>query len=81
MVQNKWTDAANYATEALSKPKLQMIGQGDIYSGFNNSKMKDVMWASEIIADQSNITRRFSHMDASAWVCAFFKKVHLQLVI
>lgn len=67
MVQNKWTDAANYATEALSKPKLQMIGQGDIYSGFNNSKMKDVMWAAEIIADQSNIYASFfSHMDASA---------------
>ena len=59
MVQNKWTDAANYATEALSKPKLQMIGQGDIYSGFNNSKMKDVMWAAEIIADQSNIYASF----------------------
>lgn len=67
LVQNKWEDAAKYSTEALSKPSLAMISGDDLYSGFNNVGMKNVMWGAEIIADQSSIYASFfSHMDAEA---------------
>ncbi|MGC4231738.1 MAG: RagB/SusD family nutrient uptake outer membrane protein [Niabella sp.] len=67
LVQNKWTEAAVAATEALSKPGLAMISGDDLYSGFNNAKLKDVMWGAEVIADQAGIYASFfSHMDASA---------------
>lgn len=67
MVQNKWTEAANHANEALSKPGLTMTPSADIHSGFNNKDMKGVMWAGEVIADQSGIYASFfAHMDATA---------------
>ncbi len=67
LVQNKWADAAKHATEALTKPSLAMISGDDLYSGFNNKGLKNVMWAAEVIADQSTIySSFFSHMDASA---------------
>jgi len=67
MVQNKWTEAANHAAEALSKPSLEMISGEDLYSGFNNRNLKDVLWAAEIIADQAGIYASFfAHMDADA---------------
>lgn len=67
LVQNRWSDASAAATEALSKPGLAMISGDDLYSGFNSAKLKDVMWAGVIIADQSTIySSFFSHMDASA---------------
>ncbi|GAB3413307.1 RagB/SusD family nutrient uptake outer membrane protein [Niabella aquatica] len=67
LVQNKWTEAAAAATEALSKSGLAMISGDDLYTGFNSVKAKNVMWGAEIIADQSTIySSFFSHMDASA---------------
>ena len=67
LVQNKWTVAAASATEALSKPSLAMISGDDLYSGFNSTKLKNVMWGAEVIADQSTIYASFfSHMDAQA---------------
>lgn len=67
LVQHKWQDAIDGATEALSKPGLAMISGDDLYSGFNNAKMKNVLWGGEIIADQSGIYASFfAHMDASA---------------
>lgn len=67
LVQNKWADAENFATEALNKGGLAMISGDDLYSGFNSVKLKDVMWGAEIIADQSTVwSSFFSHMDASA---------------
>src|SRR5699024_1762406 len=38
LVQHKWQDAIDGATEALSKPGLAMISGDDLYSGFNNAK-------------------------------------------
>ncbi len=67
LVQNKWGEAATLAKEALSKPGLAMISGDDLLSGFNNRNLKNVMWASEIIADQSGIYASFfAHMDARA---------------
>src|SRR5690606_7175990 len=67
LVQNKWDVAEAAATEALSKPGLSMISGDDLYSGFNNVGLRDVLWGSEVIADQSGIWASFfSHMDASA---------------
>ncbi len=67
LVQNKWTDAATFATEALSKPSLAMISGEDLHAGFNNRNLKNVMWGSEVIADQSGIYASFfAHMDARA---------------
>lgn len=67
MVQNKWTEAANHATEALSKPDLEMISGSDLHSGFNDRNLKSVLWGAEIIPDQSGIYASFfAHMDARA---------------
>ena len=67
LVQNKWADAAKYATDALSKTGLAMISGDDLYSGFNDIGAKNVMWGAEVIADQSTIySSWFSHMDAAA---------------
>ncbi|QBR13385.1 RagB/SusD family nutrient uptake outer membrane protein [Sphingobacterium sp. CZ-2] len=67
LVQNKWDDAAKYATEALTKPGLAMISGDDLLSGFNNTGLKNVLWGAEIIADQATVYASFfSHMDASA---------------
>lgn len=67
MVQNKWTEAAGYADEALSKPNLSLASGTALHSGFNNVGMEGVMWGGEIIADQSGIYASFfAHMDASA---------------
>lgn len=67
LVQNKWGVAATAAKEALSKPGLSMITGGDLTSGFNSIKLNDVLWGSEIIADQSGIYASFfAHMDARA---------------
>lgn len=67
LVQNKWSSAAAAATEALSKPGLAMISGDDLYSGFNNTNLKNVMWGAEVIADQSGIYASFfAHMDAQA---------------
>jgi len=67
LVQNKWADAAKFATEALTKPSLAIGSGTDLSSGFNNRNLKNVMWGAEIIADQSSIYASFfSHMDAAA---------------
>lgn len=67
LVQNKWTDAAKFATEALTKPSLALGSGTDLTSGFNNRNLKNVMWGAEVIADQSGIYASFfSHMDAAA---------------
>ncbi len=67
LVQNKWSDAVKHSTEALSRPSLAMISGDDLLSGFNNAKMKNVLWGAEVIADQATIYASwFSHMDASA---------------
>lgn len=67
LVQNRWTEAATAAKEALSKPGLAMISGDDLHSGFNSTKLKNVMWGAEIIADQATVYASFfSHMDASA---------------
>lgn len=68
LVQNKWTEAASLATEALKKPGLAMVSSDtELYSGFNNRNMTSVMWGSEVIADQATAYASFfSHMDASA---------------
>lgn len=67
LVQNKWSDASQAAKEALSKPSLAMITGDDLYSGFNSARMKNVLWGSEVIADQAGIYASFfAHMDASA---------------
>ena len=66
LVQNKWGDAATHAKEALSKDS-GLTQPGDLLSGFNNRNMSSVLWASEIIADQSGIYASFfAHMDARA---------------
>ncbi|MVZ65606.1 RagB/SusD family nutrient uptake outer membrane protein [Sphingobacterium sp. DK4209] len=67
LVQNKWADAAKFATDALSKPGLSMMTGEEIYDGFNSISAKNVMWGAEVIADQSTIySSWFSHMDAEA---------------
>jgi len=67
MVQNKWTEAAGFANEALSKPNLSMASGNTLHSGFNSVNMEGVMWGAEIIPDQSGIYASFfAHMDASA---------------
>lgn len=67
MVQNKWTEAAGYADEALSKPGLSMASGNALHSGFNSVSMEGVMWGAEVIADQSGIYASFfAHMDATA---------------
>lgn len=67
LVQNDWPAAIDASKEALSKPSLSMIQGDDLYSGFNNAKMKNVLWGAEVIADQAGIYASFfSHMDASA---------------
>lgn len=65
LVQNKWGDAATHAKEALKKTGL--TSPSDLTSGFNDRNMSGVLWASEIIADQSGIYASFfAHMDARA---------------
>ncbi|MEJ5055021.1 RagB/SusD family nutrient uptake outer membrane protein [Sphingobacterium sp. MYb382] len=67
LVQNQWAVAETYATKALDKPASGLISGDDLYSGFNNIKLKNVLWGAEIIAAQSSIWASFfSHMDASA---------------
>ncbi len=67
MVQNKWTEATTAATEALSRDGLTLTSNTDLKSGFNSRNMSGVMWAAEVIADQSGIYASFfAHMDASA---------------
>lgn len=67
LVQNKWDAAIEHSTEALSKPGLGLLDGDDLFSGFNNTGLKSVMWGAQIIADQSTIyASYFSHMDASA---------------
>lgn len=66
LVQNKWAEAEKNANEALSRPSLAMISGDDLYSGFNSTKLKNVLWGAEIIAAQSTtFASFFSHMDAS----------------
>lgn len=67
MVQNKWSEAAEHASEALSKPDLDFITGSDLHSGFNNRNLSSVLWGAEVIADQSGIYASFfAHMDARA---------------
>mgnify|MGYP001186281844 CR=1 FL=1 len=67
LVQNKWDLAAEYAKKALSKKGLSLTSGDDLFTGFNNRNMKGVLWASEVIADQSGIYASFfAHMDARA---------------
>ena len=67
LVQNKWSDAATFSKEALSKKSLSLTKGNDLYSGFNNRNLSSVLWGSEIIADQATIYASFfSHMDPRA---------------
>lgn len=66
LVQNKFAEAAEAASEALKKGGIQLATTADL-GGFNTTDVKDVMWGVKIIADQSSgFAGFFSHMDADA---------------
>lgn len=66
LVQHDYSTAASAAAEALKKNGLSLVSI-EALGGNNSTKVADVMWGNEIIADQStHYSSFFSHMDADA---------------
>ncbi|RHJ85410.1 RagB/SusD family nutrient uptake outer membrane protein [Parabacteroides sp. AM08-6] len=67
LVQGRYEEAAAAAKEALTKPGLTPVETVASLGGFNSSKLSNVLWGVEVIADQSqHFASFFSHMDADA---------------
>lgn len=63
-VQGAWDNALLYATEALKKPGLSRVATMADLGSFNNKSSSSVMWAFEVIADQTGPYSFFlTHMD------------------
>jgi hypothetical protein len=64
LIQEKWSDAASRAAKALEKPALASVGDLSDLGFFNKKDASSVMWAFEVIADQTGPYSYFlTHMD------------------
>ncbi len=67
LVQGKFQAAYDAATEALKQPGLSRFLTVSQLGKFNNSKLSNVLWGLEIMADQSSgWSSFFGHLDADA---------------
>lgn len=66
-VEEKWSDALNYATKAIAEAKKEGIDVASVsqFAGLNNVSAQNVMWGVKIISDQTTgYASFFVHMDA-----------------
>ena len=64
LIQENWDAAITYATKALEKTGLSRVATLANLGGFNNKTSSSVMWAFEVIADQTGpYGPFFTHMD------------------
>jgi len=64
MIVEDWPNAARYANEALKKPGLERVSTLGELGKFNNRNSKSVLWAFEVITDQSGpYSYYMTHMD------------------
>lgn len=66
LVQNQWEAAYNAAKEALQGTDTPVMSSTELASGMNSKKISSVLWAMEIIPDQSprvGFGSYFNHMD------------------
>lgn len=67
MTMEKWDKMKTAATTAIEATEANIKKPEDILKGMNDQSLSNVMWGSEIIADQSSQWASFfTHMDASA---------------
>ncbi len=66
-VEEKWSDALNYATKAIDEAKSEGISIATVsqFAGLNSVAAQNVMWGVKIISDQTtSYASFFTHMDA-----------------
>jgi len=64
LIMEDWNNAAKYANEALKKPGLERVSTLGELGKFNNRSSKSVLWAFEVITDQSGPYAYYmTHMD------------------
>ena len=64
LIMEDWANAGNFANEALKKPGLDRVATLSDLGSFNNRNSKSVLWAFEVITDQSGPYAYFmTHMD------------------
>ncbi len=64
LIQEDWENAVNYAVKALEKPGLSRVASLGDLGAFNDRESSSVMWAFEVITDQTSPFGPFlSHMD------------------
>ena len=64
LIQEDWENAAKYAEESLKKTGLSRVATLSDLGEFNNKNSSSVMWAFEVIADQTGPYAYFlTHMD------------------
>ncbi len=64
LVQERFQEAADAASQALSKPGLSKVLSVNQLGGFNNARLGNVLWGLEVTADQtSGWASFFSHLD------------------
>jgi hypothetical protein len=63
-IQENWPKAAEYANAALAKPGLARVASISELGQFNDRNTADVLWAFEVITDQSGpYSYYYTHMD------------------
>ena len=67
LVEEKWNDALNYATKAISAANAEGVEVASVsqFAGLNNVAAANVMWGMKIISDQATMYASFfTHLDA-----------------